>query len=50
MMLANLFGLPIGVLVMGALLLASASCTLIEERIDRAAGGPNVPADPACEQ
>jgi outer membrane protein TolC len=49
MMLANLFGRPIGVLVMCALLLASASCTLIEERIDRAAGGPNVPADTAVQ-
>jgi len=49
MMLANLFGRPIGVLVTGALLLASASCTLIEERIDRAAGGPNVPADTVVE-
>ncbi len=31
------------------LLLVSASCTLIEERIDHAAGGPNVPADTAVE-
>ena len=30
---------------MGALLLAAASCTLVENRIDRTAGGPNVPAD-----
>jgi outer membrane protein TolC len=29
------------------LLLVSASCTLVEERIDRTAGGPNVPADTA---
>ncbi|MGD8260728.1 MAG: TolC family protein [Desulfobacterales bacterium] len=29
------------------LLLVLASCTLVEERIDRAAGGPNVPADTA---
>jgi outer membrane protein TolC len=29
------------------LLVASASCTLVEERIDRSAGGPNVPADTA---
>jgi len=29
------------------LLLLSASCTLVEERIDRKAGGPNVPADTA---
>lgn len=27
------------------LLLVSASCTLVEERIDRTAGGPNVPAE-----
>jgi outer membrane protein TolC len=32
---------------MCGLLLVSASCTLIEERIDRTAGGPNVPADTA---
>jgi len=31
------------------LLLVSASCTLIEERIDHAAGGPNVPADTAVQ-
>ncbi|MBW2488931.1 MAG: TolC family protein, partial [Deltaproteobacteria bacterium] len=29
------------------LLLASASCTLVEKRIDRSADGPNVPADTA---
>jgi len=29
------------------LLVVSASCTLVEERIDRTAGGPNVPADTA---
>ena len=29
------------------LLLVTASCTLVEERIDRTAGGPNVPADTA---
>ena len=29
------------------LLLVLASCTLVEERIDRTAGGPNVPADTA---
>ena len=28
-----------------ALLIVPASCTLVEKRIDRAAGGPNVPAD-----
>ncbi|CAB1062941.1 Type I secretion system, outer membrane component LapE [Olavius sp. associated proteobacterium Delta 1] len=31
----------------GGLLLVAASCTLVEERIDRTAGGPNVPADTA---
>ena len=31
------------------LLLVSASCTLVEERIDRTAGGPNVPADTAVQ-
>jgi hypothetical protein len=30
-----------------AFLLVSASCTLVEERIDHTAGGPNVPADTA---
>ena len=30
------------------LLLAAASCTLVEKRIDRTADGPNVPADTAC--
>ncbi len=34
-------------LAAGALLLVSASCTLVEKRIDRTAGGPNVPADTA---
>ena len=34
-------------LAVGMLLLVSASCVLVEERIDRAAGGPNVPADTA---
>ena len=29
------------------LLLVAASCTLVEERIDRTAAGPNVPADTA---
>jgi outer membrane protein len=32
-------------LVVSALLLAAASCTLVEDRIDHTAGGPNVPAD-----
>ena len=33
------------VLFFCGLLPALLSCTLVEERIDRAAGGPNVPAD-----
>lgn len=36
-----------GILAACGLLLVSASCTLVEERIDRTAGGPNVPADTA---
>jgi len=36
-----------GILTACGLLLVSASCTLVEERIDRTAGGPNVPADTA---
>ena len=35
----------LGFFAVCGLLLASASCTLVEERIDRAAGGPNAPAD-----
>ncbi|MEE4602715.1 MAG: TolC family protein [Desulfobacteraceae bacterium] len=35
------------ILVHCGLLLVAASCTLVEERIDRRAGGPNVPADTA---
>ena len=31
------------------LLLVLASCTLVEERVDHAAGGPNVPADTAVQ-
>ena len=34
----------LGFLAVGGLLLVSASCTLVEERIDRTAGGPNAPA------
>jgi len=34
-----------GFLAVSILLLVSASCSLIEKRIDRTAGGPNVPAD-----
>jgi outer membrane protein len=36
-------------LALCGLLLVSASCTLVEERIDRTADGPNVPADTAVE-
>jgi len=36
-----------GILAACWLLLVSASCTLVEERIDRRAGGPNVPVDTA---
>ncbi|MBC8394725.1 MAG: TolC family protein, partial [Deltaproteobacteria bacterium] len=34
-----------GLLIINALLLVVASCTMVDERIDRAAGGPTVPAD-----
>jgi outer membrane protein TolC len=45
MMCANfLYGLG-NFLALCGLLLASASCTLVEKRIDRSAEGPNVPAD-----
>jgi outer membrane protein len=46
-MFARLYhGLPV-ILAGCGLLLVLASCTLFEERIDRTAGGPNVPADTA---
>jgi len=48
MMFARCYHL-LGFLAMGGLLLVPASCTLIEERIDRSAGGPNVPADTAVQ-
>ena len=35
------------ILAVAGVMLAAASCTLVEERIDRTAGGPNVPADTA---
>jgi outer membrane protein TolC len=38
-----------GIFAVCGLLLAMASCTLVEQRIDRAAGGPNVPADTAVQ-
>lgn len=37
----------LGFLAVCGLLLISASCTLVEERIDRTVGGPNAPADTA---
>jgi len=36
-------------LVVGMFLLMPAACTVVEERIDRTAGGPNVPADTAVQ-
>jgi outer membrane protein TolC len=48
MMLARFFNRLLGIVaISGLLLVTAASCTLVEERIDRAAGGPNVPADTA---
>jgi len=49
MMFAGCYHRLLGFLAVYGLLLVSASCTLIEERIDRAAGGPNVPADTAVQ-
>ncbi len=37
----------LGCLAVCGLLLAPASCARVERQIDRAAGGPNVPADTA---
>jgi len=37
----------LGVLIVSGLLLMSASCTWVEERIDRTSGGPRLPADTA---
>jgi len=47
MMFARYYRRLLGLLSVCGLLLVSASCTLVEERIDRTAGGPNVPADTA---
>ena len=47
MKFANVLYRLVGVPGLCGLLLALVSCTLVEERIDRAAGGPNVPADAA---
>jgi outer membrane protein len=49
MRFANGLYRPLGVLGLCGLLLVLASCTLVEERIDHAAGGPNVPADTAVQ-
>jgi len=38
-----------GLVAVCGLLLVTASCTQVEERIDRTAGGPNVPADTAVQ-
>jgi outer membrane protein len=45
MMFARCYHNAVVFFVVGTLLLAAASCTLVEDRIDRTAGGPNVPAD-----
>jgi len=45
MMLARFNHWLLAVIAIHGLLLVSASCTLVEKRIDRSAGGPNVPAD-----
>jgi outer membrane protein len=37
----------LGVLMVSGLFLTSVSCTLVEERIDRTEGGPNLPVDTA---
>jgi outer membrane protein TolC len=47
MMFAKCYRRLLEFLAVCMLLLVSASCTLVEERIDRTAGGPNVPADTA---
>ena len=45
MMFAGCCHFPLQFIAVCSLVLASASCTLVEERIDRTADGPNVPAD-----
>ena len=45
MMFARCHHRMLGFLAVGGLLLAGASCTLVEERMDHAVGGPKVPAD-----
>jgi len=48
MMFARFLNCLRGFLAVCGLLLVSASCMFVEERIDRSAGGPNVPADTAA--
>ncbi|MBW2443046.1 MAG: TolC family protein [Deltaproteobacteria bacterium] len=45
MIYANCYRHLLEFIAVCGLLLVSASCTLVEERIDRTAGGPHVPAD-----
>ena len=45
MMFANCYRHLLELIAVCGLLLVSVSCTLVEDRIDRTAGGPNVPAD-----
>lgn len=47
MMYARHYYLLLALFTTCVFLLASTSCTLVENQIDRAAGGPNVPADTA---
>ena len=47
MMYARHYYLLLALFTACVFLLASTSCTLVENQIDRAAGGPNVPADTA---
>jgi outer membrane protein TolC len=49
MMFARWFHRLLKTFAVCSLLLVSASCSLVEERIDRNAGGPNVPADTAVQ-
>jgi outer membrane protein len=45
MMFTGFWHRLLGLLIINALLLMMASCTLVDERIDRATGGSHVPAD-----
>jgi outer membrane protein len=47
MMFARCYHRLPGIAAVCAILLVAASCALVEKRIDRTAGGPNVPADTA---